>query len=111
MRMQAKTGKNMVAQGADPIPSLGGFDLRQDRSDSGDFIRRVRVNLGMSQETFAGLLGVRPRQVIRWETGRQKPSWRVQQAVQELLAADWVQDILARQGVEPFAQAAEQDQA
>ena len=90
------------------VPCLRGFDFRQQRSDGGDFIRRVRVNLGMSQKSFADLLGVRRRQVLRWETGQQKPSWRVEQKVQKLLAEQWVRDILAAMGVEPFAKSAAQ---
>lgn len=68
------------------VPGLGGYDLQQDRSDTGDFLRRLRVNWGLAPERFAKLLRVRQRTVLRWETG-QLTRGRVDRRIVALLTA------------------------
>jgi DNA-binding transcriptional regulator YiaG len=40
----------------------------------GKLIRDIRLNLGLSQEEFASLIGVTFSTVNRWENGHAKPS-------------------------------------
>ncbi len=37
-------------------------------------IKKIRANVGMSQKVFAGYLGVSPKTVEAWESGKNKPS-------------------------------------
>ena len=48
-------------------------------------IKQARENLGMSQKTLAGLLGVQTQTVWRWEKGEREPSWEVLQKIADLL--------------------------
>lgn len=54
--------------------------LRHTQDDapamSGDDLRRMRARLGMTQARLAGVLGVHPVTVARWEAGRWPvPRW------------------------------------
>ena len=53
----------------------------------GEEIKQARDNLGMSQKTLAGLLGVQTQTVWRWEKGEREPSWEILQKIAELLKA------------------------
>lgn len=56
---------------------------RELRSSAPDFsplkeyapeeIRKIRIELGMTQVLFAGFIGVSPKTVEAWEAGRNKP--------------------------------------
>jgi putative transcriptional regulator len=37
-------------------------------------IKRIRQNVNMSQRAFAGYLGISPKTVEAWESGKNKPS-------------------------------------
>jgi len=37
---------------------------------TGDELKRIRLEMKLSQEKFAQLIGARPMQVSKWETGR-----------------------------------------
>ena len=47
-------------------------------------IKALRKKLKLTQEDMARLLGVRVRQVARWESGDSKPSRLAQQAISRL---------------------------
>lgn len=51
----------------------------------GEEIKSARVNLGMSQKTLAGLLGVQTQTVWRWEKGEREPSWEMINRIAQLL--------------------------
>ena len=53
----------------------------------GENIKQARENLGMSQKTLAGLLGVQAQTVWRWEKGEREPSWDIIQNIANLLNA------------------------
>lgn len=53
----------------------------------GEGIKQARENLGMSQKTLAGLLGVQTQTVWRWEKGEREPSWEIIQNIANLLNA------------------------
>lgn len=41
----------------------------------GERIRKVRADLGLSQQQFADMLGVHRKTLNNWETGKHKPSY------------------------------------
>ncbi len=47
-------------------------------------IRETRVRLGMRREDFAVRLGVSLRQVVRWETGKSRPTFGALQRIRKL---------------------------
>ena len=51
----------------------------------GEEIKLARENLGMSQKTLAGLLGVQTQTVWRWEKGEREPSWEMMNKIATLL--------------------------
>lgn len=51
----------------------------------GEEIKLARANLGMSQKTLAGLLGVQTQTVWRWEKGEREPSWEMMNKIAKLL--------------------------
>ena len=57
-----------------------GADMTQEQLAEPDLffsperVKRIRVELGLTQEKFAEQLGVNPDMVRRWETGKSKPS-------------------------------------
>lgn len=51
----------------------------------GEEIKLARENLGMSQKTLAGLLGVQTQTVWRWEKGEREPSWEMINKIAKLL--------------------------
>ena len=53
----------------------------------GEEIKLARENLGMSQKTLAGLLGVQTQTVWRWEKGEREPSWETMNKIAGLLNA------------------------
>ena len=56
------------------IPGWHGLDKRERRDTrlDGDFVRRVRLALGLTQQQFADVFRVTRLTVIRWECGRQR---------------------------------------
>lgn len=87
---------------AEPIPGLIGPDKRASRTSQGDFIREVRVALGLRQPDFADLLRVGWRQVARWESGKALPNPRAHADIQELLEMPLVRVMLQAAKVRPF---------
>ena len=49
-------------------------EAQSEREAIGKKIREYRVQCGLSQQKLANTLGVTRMQVMRWETGRNKPS-------------------------------------
>ena len=51
---------------------------------SKEYLRALRIRLGLSQEKFAGMLGVSFSTVNRWESGKTKPSYLAQKMLRQL---------------------------
>lgn len=51
----------------------------------GEFIRDLRLALGLTQEQFAVALGVTYGTINRWENGRSKPSPLAMDKIQSML--------------------------
>ncbi len=49
----------------------------------GDFVRRLRTRLGLTQEELAHALGITVGTVNRWENGRFRPSKLARSTIQE----------------------------
>jgi DNA-binding transcriptional regulator YiaG len=62
--------------GYNPFPTPEEFPAR---------VRFVRRLLGQSQREFARLLGVDPKTILGWETGRYAPQRRWRERVEEML--------------------------
>jgi transcriptional regulator with XRE-family HTH domain len=62
--------------GYNPFPMPEEFPAR---------VRFVRRLLGQSQREFARLLGVDPKTILGWETGRYAPQRRLRERVEEML--------------------------
>lgn len=88
--------------GPEPIPGLHGPDKRPQRTDGGDFVRRVRLALGMTQASFAKVLRVTRWQVLRWEQGAAKPNPRAHKDIQKLLETPLARAKLQADSVYPF---------
>ena len=57
-------------------------------SNRSDIIKRLRVQLGLTQEQFAARVGVTFSTVNRWEAGRSRPSplaWREIERLSEVM--------------------------
>ena len=84
------------------VPGLLGVDKRSTRTEAGNFVRQVRLALGMDQESFADVVGVRRMTVIRWETGYSRPNWRALQVINTMLDDPLVRACLKAAGVRPY---------
>ncbi len=51
----------------------------------GNLIREIRLAINLTQEQFAGQLGVTCSTINRWENGRSKPSPLAIQKIEQLL--------------------------
>jgi putative transcriptional regulator len=85
MSLAQNTGKNALS-------ALGQrFGGQREMDDNmSDFVRRLRRQLGMTQEEFAHALGITVGTVNRWENGRFRPS---------KLARATIMDFARRHGV------------
>ena len=86
----------------EPIPGLRGPDKRLTRNHQGDFIRRVRLALDMTQDGFAKVMRVDRRQLIKWETGQALPNPRAHGDLQRLLESPLARAALQAHDVPPF---------
>ena len=59
------------AEGKRQLRTIASFEPLQDYTP--EEIKRLRVSLGMTQVSFAGFLGVSPKTVEAWESGRNTP--------------------------------------
>jgi transcriptional regulator with XRE-family HTH domain len=59
--------------------------LAIDRSQIGQLIRQLRLEMGLTQEQLARELGVTYSSVNRWENGRSKPSPLARQKIEQML--------------------------
>ncbi len=87
------------------VPGPAGCDRRTHSTPASDFIRRVRLALGLSQRAFGALLEVTPMTVIRWESGRTRPQPGNLERIRRLLATRPVQEMLDEAQVLPLAPA------
>lgn len=72
-------------------------------SDGADFarlVKRTRCALGATQKAFGLALGVRERQVQRWEAGECVMQWAKREQLVDLLADPWALDVLRDAGLE-----------
>ena len=53
--------------------------------ETGSEIRRIRLQLGMTQETFAHAIAVAASTVKRWENDRMAPSGLARRAIETLV--------------------------
>ncbi|MBM3475141.1 MAG: helix-turn-helix transcriptional regulator [Armatimonadetes bacterium] len=58
----------------------------------GDYIRRLRRRMGVSQDEFSRRARVTPKTVYRWEKGQGRPHW---------LAIDRIGELARGMGFEP----------
>ena len=77
-------------EGVSVEPSGIGHKSRREATrgyaeDIGSEIRRIRLNLGLSQEDFAQKLKVRAITVSRWERGEQLPSQAALSRIEQLV--------------------------
>ncbi len=56
-----------------------------NQPEIGKLIRELRIEIGLTQEQFAALLGVVYPTVNRWENGRSQPSPLALQQIQRML--------------------------
>jgi putative transcriptional regulator len=63
---------------------------------TGNLIREIRLETGLTQEQFAGQLGVTCSTINRWERGRSKPSPLAIQKIEQLLEQMGEIDLLAK---------------
>lgn len=68
----------------------------------GQLVRELRERLGLTQEKFAGKLGVTFPTINRWENGRAKPSPLAMRQIEDLLRdlGEQGQDLLHKYIVE-----------
>lgn len=74
--------------GADPKPGRTTVSLRSLPSTIGDHLRAHRRQRRLSQEVAAGLLGVSPPTLSRWECGRTQPARSFRRQIVAFLGYD-----------------------
>jgi putative transcriptional regulator len=70
--------------------------LLMSQPQIGNFIREIRLAANLTQEQFAGQLGVTCSTMNRWERGRSKPSPLALQKIEQLLEQMSETDLLAK---------------
>ncbi len=70
--------------------------LLMSQPQIGNLIREIRLATNLTQEQFAGQLGVTCSTINRWERGRSKPSPLALQKIEQLLKQMSETDLLAK---------------